>query len=121
MAPFECITSRFGDVVEDVNRAFGTELVAFPHDDPAARDAIFARLEAYTREVAGDDADLLQATPTEARREQQESVRAMLLDPSLDALRVRCEQLYEAVVAPPVEPVHLGIEHDRLERVALVA
>ncbi len=95
VAPFEVITSRFGAVVREVNRRFGTDLVPFPHDDPAARDTVFARLEAYTREVAGDGADLLQATPTNARRAQQQSVRAALLDPSVASLRTRCEALYD--------------------------
>jgi hypothetical protein len=97
LAPFEHITSRFGDVIREVNRRFGSDLVPFPHEDPAARDAVFARLEAYTREVAGDGADLLQATPTNARREQQQRIRAALLDPSVAPLRTRCQELYAEI------------------------
>jgi hypothetical protein len=98
LAPFERITARFGDVIREVNRRCGSDLVPFPHDDPAARDEVFARLEAYTREVAGDGADLLQATPTSARRAQQQNVRAALQDPSVASLRARCEALYEEIV-----------------------
>lgn len=63
VASFERITERFGDVIEEVNDRFGTALVPSPQSDPAARDAVFCRLEAYTREVAGGAASLLQASP----------------------------------------------------------
>jgi hypothetical protein len=116
VAPFDRITSRFGDVVAEVNRKFGCDLVPFPHDDPGARDAVFAQLEAYTRQVAGDGADLLQATPTEARREQQAAVRAALMDPSLDGLRARCDALYGEITGPrALEPLPV-VDGARLRR-----
>jgi hypothetical protein len=97
VAPFDQITKRFGDVIEEVNLRFGSNLVPFPHHDQRAREAVFDRLEAYAREVAGDSAAMLQATPTLARSEQQVSVRAALTNPAHTALRERCELLYQAV------------------------
>ncbi|HEY1740514.1 MAG TPA: hypothetical protein VGI86_17505 [Acidimicrobiia bacterium] len=97
VAPFDRTTQRFGDVVDEVNMRFGTTFVPFPHEDREARDAVFARLEAYTRTVAGDDAELLQATPTDSRKARQAEVRAVLLEPGFDRLRTRCEELYAHV------------------------
>ena len=121
VAPFDRITSRFGDVVAEVNRRFGSNLVPFPHHDPDARDAVFARLEAYTREVAGDGADMLQATPTEARREQQASMRAAVLDPSFTSLRERCEALYEQMTERTVRFEPSVLDDRLLARTPLVA
>ncbi|HEY3831293.1 MAG TPA: hypothetical protein VGO03_03295 [Acidimicrobiia bacterium] len=108
VAPFDRTTQRFGEVVEEVNMRFGTALVPFPHDDRAARDAVFARLEAYTREVVADGS-VMAATPTDAgaRKARQAEVRAVLLEPSFDRLRERCEELYAQVcsTAPDVSRV----------------
>jgi hypothetical protein len=121
VAPFDRITARFGEVVHEVNARFGSDLVPFPHHDPDARATVFAKLEAYTREVAGEGAELLQATPTEARRDEKASVRAAVLDPSFTSLRMRCEALYDEMTerTGAVEPAVLGDR--RLERVPLVA
>jgi hypothetical protein len=94
VAPFDRVTDRFGDVVDEVNARFGTTLVPFPHDDPDARDAVFATLAAYTHAVAPESSTLLQATPTAARRERSADVRAALLDPAHAELRRRGEGLY---------------------------
>ena len=97
VASFDRTTQRFGGVIDEVNIRFGTSFVPFPNDDRAARDAVFARLEAYTCTVAGDDAELMQATPTDARKARQAEVRTVLLEPGFARLRSRCEELYAHV------------------------
>jgi hypothetical protein len=118
VAPFERITQRFGDVVDEVNVRFGTELVPFPHDDPVARAEVFARLEAYTRSVAGDRAAVLQATPTTDRGEAKGKVRDIIADPRFDGLRQRCEELYLAAIAHVLEPTDATLIADRAHELA---
>jgi hypothetical protein len=104
VAPFDRVTQSFGTVVDEVNARFGSRLVPFPHGDPAARDAVFATLEAYTRGVAGDDATRLQATPTTERRARSADVRAASLDPAHAALVRRCAALYAQCLAHATTP-----------------
>jgi hypothetical protein len=99
IAPFERVTEAFGTVVDEVNARFGVHFVTFPDDDPAARDAVFATLEQYTRRVAGATAPLLQATPTAARRARSIDIRAALLEPEHRARLRRCESLYAEYLA----------------------
>jgi hypothetical protein len=99
VAPFDRVTQAFGAIVDEVDARFDTRLVAFPHDDPAARDAVFATLEAYTRGVAGERATQLQATPTAERRALSADVRALLLEPGHEALIRDCEALYAQCLA----------------------
>jgi len=99
VAPFDQVTERFGDVVAEVNARFGTALVPFPHDDPAARDAVSSTLSAHARAVTSEPAALAHIAPAMARRDRRRDARAALLHPVHDAIRARCESLYVECVA----------------------
>lgn len=92
VATFQRVTSRFGDVVADVNSRFGASFEPFPHDDPDASERVFATLVAFNRSQG--IAEGRAAVPGQARDERVARAQSMLDDPRLSELRRRCEEVY---------------------------
>jgi hypothetical protein len=95
LAPFEMVTTRFGDVVDAVNRRYGTSFRPFDHHDPAATEAIFEQME---REMASIGAQWRVARPRPERQAATEAVRESLREVERGRALAGCRAAYERLL-----------------------
>jgi hypothetical protein len=98
VADFAEVTDRFGDVLRRVNARFGTALVPFDHDDPAAVRAVLEQIGEQNRQLLGEQASREGATPSAERAGSKSAATAELAAPEVRALVQRCRQAYEALL-----------------------
>lgn len=96
---FDAVTSRFGDVVHELNRRFGTNFIPFFHNDPASTAAVFARIDDYDRSQFGDATAVRTARPTAEKEARKDWARQELSSNRLRALVEQCDAVYRRVLA----------------------
>jgi hypothetical protein len=96
---FDAVTSRFGDVVHELNRRFGTNFIPFFHNDPASTAAVFARIDEYDRSQFGDAATIRTARPTMEKELRKDWARQELSSDRLRPWVERCDAVYAQLLA----------------------
>lgn len=100
VATFSQVVRDFGEVMERVNRRYGTRFRPFEHTEENVR-SVLAAIDAYTRPaVAGEqEFERIVARPSHAREALKARLRGQYRLPRLDARRRRAEGLYERFAA----------------------
>lgn len=96
VATFSQVVRDFGEVMERVNRRYGTGFRPFDHTGENARK-VLAAIDEYTRpEVAGEyELERIVARPSRVREAVKARLRHQYRLPRLESRRRRAERLYE--------------------------
>ncbi len=100
VATFSQVVRDFGEVMERVNRRFGTSFRPFDHTEENVR-MVLAAIEAYTRPAGGGEEEFerIVGRPSHVREALKARLRGQYRLPRLDARRRRAEGLYERFAA----------------------
>lgn len=101
VAPFEEVTSAFGNSIARLNQRFGTNFSALIHDENI-QQRIFDAMESRrkTREVQqGRDLTLRTNFPHAEKERRRRDMAGLFDDPSLDGLKADARGYYDALLA----------------------
>jgi phosphatidylglycerophosphatase C len=100
LAPFDVTTTRFSDVISQVNARFNTRFNLFDDDDPVAVAKVFEEMEqdAFSEPAELDSRIWSIARPSAERAEATREMRAQLTSEQLRPALARCEAVYEELL-----------------------
>jgi hypothetical protein len=98
VAPFEQVTSNFGQVIDQVNLRFGTAFAAFVHDEESV-NRCFSRIDELNRRwgKSGHVSELTVARPVLRRERVREQLRTKLEDERLLPLLTLARDVHRAL------------------------
>ena len=97
VADFEEVTTVFGEVIERVNRRFGTSFNPFVHGDESAIAEVLGQIEAYDRTQFGEATNMRTARPSAEKEDEKARIRPILASPELQPLVEDCERVYRCL------------------------
>ena len=93
---FDEATGSVGDVINALNRKFATSFLPVDHPSSELQARVFASLDHWSRQIAGNDYEVVTPRPSAARAAALATTRAAIQDTGAEQLAI-CQELYDSL------------------------